>query len=252
MAVEFATAALDRAAVSPGRKPGYVDAPRVTVVAGTDRNLRSEHLLPRRIVEPDGKIALGVRNAYVEYITAWVGEKLHRNARTVDDHLEFRSRRGAVEVSCRYGQRRAARSAGPYEQFRILYAALHDLFRGRRNKVGEPIARSIGIGKIKLKIDAPARFVVTLQKEVRNGSGCLGRGIFSGPNGDDGRAGRNARRTSADDCQAIDLPRLQPLDPTSEGLTETRIGSKSVSDGRSGNVVDRSGRKCPGVDVNVE
>ena len=116
MAVEFAAAALDHATVSPGRKPGYVDAPRVTVVAGTDRNLRSEHLLPRRIVEPDGKIALGVRNAYVEYIAAWVGEKLHRNARTVDDHLEFRSRRDAVEVSCRYGQRRAARSAGPYER----------------------------------------------------------------------------------------------------------------------------------------
>ena len=146
MAVEFAAAALDRAAVSPGRKPGYVDAPRVTVVAGADRNLRSEHLLPRRIVEPNGKIALGVRNAYVEYIAAWIGKKFHRNTRTVDDHLEFRSRRGAVEVSCRYGQRRAARGAGPYEQFRILYAALHDLFRGRRNKVGEPIARSIGMG----------------------------------------------------------------------------------------------------------
>ena len=120
MAVEFAAAALDRAAVSPGRKPGYVDAPRVTVVAGTDRNLRSEHLLPRRIVEPDGKIALGVRNAYVEYITAWVGEKLHRNARTVDDHLEFRSRRGAVEVSCRYGQRRGGPKAGAEQQFRKL------------------------------------------------------------------------------------------------------------------------------------
>lgn len=55
MAVEFAAAALDHATVSPGRKPGYVDAPRVTVVAGADRNLRSEHLLPRRIVEPNGK-----------------------------------------------------------------------------------------------------------------------------------------------------------------------------------------------------
>ena len=80
MAVEFAAAALDHATVSPGRKPGYVDAPRVTVVAGADRNLRSEHLLPRRIVEPNGKIALGVRNAYVEYIAAWVGILLFRSS----------------------------------------------------------------------------------------------------------------------------------------------------------------------------
>ena len=50
MAVEFAAAALDRAAVSPGRKPGYVDAPRVTVVAGADGTLRRENLLPRSIV----------------------------------------------------------------------------------------------------------------------------------------------------------------------------------------------------------
>lgn len=116
MAVEFAAAALDRAAVSPGRKPGYVDAPRVTVVAGADRNLRSEHLLPRRIVEPDGKIALGVRNAYVEYITAWVGEKLHRNARTVDDRSCRLFLEAPVLFYCR-GTRGSRRS---------LYRRLHD------------------------------------------------------------------------------------------------------------------------------
>ena len=252
MAVEFATAALDRAAVSPGRKSGNVDAPCVTVVAGADRSLRGEHLLPRRIVEPDGKIALDVRNAYNEYVAARVGEKLHRGARTVDDHLEFRSRRGAVEVFGRYGQRRAARSAGPYEQFRILYTAFHDPFRGRRNKEGKPIARSIGIGEILREIDASSCRVAALQVEIRNGCGRFGRSVLPGSDEDDDGTGRNARRTSADDRQVIDLLRFQFLDPAGESLADAYCGDEGVPDGCGRNIVDRSGCKCLGVDVNIE
>lgn len=57
MAVEFATAALDRAAVSPGESPGNVDAPCVTVVAGAGSKPAWRAPVARRIVEPDGKIA---------------------------------------------------------------------------------------------------------------------------------------------------------------------------------------------------